>query len=116
VSKKRILLHAFESLDGDFVRRLVGGEPDMEVVGEVDADGDLVAAVASSHADVVIASTPATGLTDSCQRLLAESTKLRVFAFAPPDPGSVFELHSHERELSGEVTPGTLVRTIRGAA
>lgn len=113
MSKTRILLHAFEPLDGEFVRELVVAEPDMEIVGEVDEDGDLLDAVSDTSADVVIVSRPASELTESCRRLFKESTRLRVLAFAPPQAGSVFEFRSHERTLPDEVTPTTLVRTIR---
>jgi DNA-binding NarL/FixJ family response regulator len=116
VLKTRILLHAFDPLDGDVVKRLVLAEPDMEVVAEVGRDGDLVEAVCRTRADVVLASMHATEPTAACRRLLAESTRLRVLAFWPPEAGSVIELVAHETEMAADPGPRTLVEKIRGAA
>jgi len=109
----RILLNAFQPLDGDLVRRLVAAEPDMEIVGTVESDEDLIGAVSATHADVVIVSTPASELTDECRRLLAEWTRLRVFTICPSQPSSVVELRSHTTELPTALTPTALVDTIR---
>jgi DNA-binding NarL/FixJ family response regulator len=116
VLKTRILLHAFDPLDGDVVRRLVLAEADMEVVAEVGRNDDLVDAVHRTHADVVVASMTAVAPTGECRRLLAESTRLRVLAFSPRDTSTAIEFVQHDTDFEGAVSPQMLLEKIRGSA
>jgi hypothetical protein len=113
VAKTRILLHAFGQLDGDLVKRVVAAEADMEVIADIGEREDLVAAVQRTRADVVLASMTAAEPTAEWRRLLADATRLRLFAFAPPAATSVIAFVPHETELAEEMGVQTLVETIR---
>jgi hypothetical protein len=112
VDPLRILLIAVPRLLGDIVRRAGG---DVLVVGDQTGPDDLVAAVDSLSANVVVFGSAANELPGSCRSLLERRPSVKVIVVGGDmRHTTLYELRPHRLPL-GDVSPKDLVAAIRAA-
>ena len=108
----RITLIDMSPLLREIVRETLVREPDLDVVGDHDADVDVRAAAERDDADFVIVGSGATGRA-GVRSLVATNRRVRVLELHGDGRESVlYELRPHRVPL-GEISPDTLLRTIR---
>jgi DNA-binding NarL/FixJ family response regulator len=112
VERTRIVLVDMSPLLRDIVRNAIAHEPDLEVVAEHDGDVDLETAVARGGADFVILGSEAPAHTSTAS-LLAANCRVRALELQGDGRDAVlYEFRPHRVAL-GELSPDTLLRTIR---
>lgn len=110
-----MLLHMPRMLR-DLVREVVAGEPDLEVVGEIDDESQLRTTMARAKPDFVIVGGERAELSPRCRALFDERPRLKVLALAGQgESGVVWELAPHRIPL-GEMSPSVLLSAIRNAS
>lgn len=110
----RIVLIDMPRMLRDIVKELVLAQPDMQIVGEYEADTSLGAAVERTEAEFVISGVP----TDEAGAgaLLGERPHVKVLAVeADARQTFLWELRPQKVAL-GEISPRTLLGAIRGEA
>jgi DNA-binding NarL/FixJ family response regulator len=114
LERTRIVLIDMSPLLRDILREALSREPDLEVVGEHEAGIDVRAAVEGARADFVILGTDAAAA-DGVREVVGPDRRVRALEVAGDGRQSVlYELRPH-REPLGEISPETLLRTIRAA-
>jgi DNA-binding NarL/FixJ family response regulator len=107
----RIVLIDMPPLLRDVVRNVLSGEPDIEVVAEHDAAVDVGDAVEADEADLVIAGSDVAS--SALREAVARDRGVRALEVRSDGKESVlYELRPHRVPL-GEISPETLLRTIR---
>jgi DNA-binding NarL/FixJ family response regulator len=107
----RILLAELPQMRREIIAGVLGGQPDMEVVGEVPLDV-LRAAVERERADVVVIGVDRPALTAELMEL---RPRLKVLSVAHEGRDcSLYALRPERADL-GEASPQQLVETIRKA-
>jgi DNA-binding NarL/FixJ family response regulator len=110
----RIVLIDMSPLLREIVRETLAREPDLDVVAEHEADADVRAAVERESADFVIVGSDA-GADAAVRSLVAADRGVRALELRADGRDSVlYELRPHRVAL-GEISPETLLRTIRTA-
>jgi DNA-binding NarL/FixJ family response regulator len=96
----------------DIIASIVGAEPDLELVGEIDEPEWLPTGARRTRPDLVIAgATP--GLARVSRQLLGDYPRLRIIEVeAEGRRGSLYELSPRRRKL-GELSPESLVAVAR---
>ena len=103
-SQIRVLLAELPVLHADIVKRIVGEQHDMSVVGEVDAGGPVRQAVERTRPDVMLVAATGAGLPCACLELVLAHPWLRVVALdVTGRQGSFVETR---RWPGGHVKPG----------
>lgn len=98
----------------DIVGAIVAGQPDLEVVGELDTGAALVACVKKTQPDFLIVGSDPETLAAS-RRLMTDQRKLRVLeVVAEGRVGYLYE-RAPERVLVGDISPDTLLAVVRGS-
>ena len=98
----------------DIVGAIVTGQPDLQVVGEVDSSEALIAGARRTRPDVLIVGSEPSVLTTS-RRLMADQRTLRVIeVVAEGRLGYVYE-RTPERTLVGDISPEALLAAVRGS-
>ena len=98
----------------EIVRETLAREPDLDIVAEHDASADLRAAVERDGAHFVIVGSEATA-DAAVHSLVAADLGVRALEVQSDGKESVlYELRPHRVPL-GEISPETLLRTIRAA-
>jgi DNA-binding NarL/FixJ family response regulator len=107
-----VLLVDMPRMMRDIIANVVGAEPDLEVVGEVDVPERLPTGALRTRPDLVIASaTP--GLARVSRQLLGDFPRLRIIEVeAEGRRGFLYELSPRRRRL-GELSPESLVAVAR---
>jgi hypothetical protein len=97
----------------EIVATIVGAEPDLELVGEVDDPEALVAHSERTRPDLVITGAdPA--LVRVSHQLLDDFPSLRILEVdAEGDRGFLYELYPRRKKL-GELSPESLLAVVRG--
>ena len=108
----RIVLIDMSPLLREIVRETVARQPDLDVVAEHGADADVRAAVERDDADFVIVGSEATARA-GVRALVGDDLGVRALELHDDGKESVlYELRPHRVPL-GEISPETLLRTIR---
>jgi DNA-binding NarL/FixJ family response regulator len=95
------------------VREIVADADDVEVVGELDDDGGLIAAVAQRDADFVIVAVGDLAHGDVQLDLLERRPRAKVLALAGEGRDAVLWELRPQRARLGEISPDTLLAAIR---
>jgi hypothetical protein len=111
----RVLLAAVPPLLGDIVRDALAGEPGVTVVNGGTGD-DLEGAVAATRADLVLAESEGTGLSDRYLRLMHEHPRLCLLVVSPDGRSAALWRMVPQRRALEEVSPRSLVEAVRAAA
>jgi DNA-binding NarL/FixJ family response regulator len=112
VERTRIVLVDMSPLLRDIVRNAIAHEPDLEVVAEHDGNVDLETAVERGGADFVILGSEVTAHTTAAS-LVASNCRVRALELQDDGrEGVLYEFRPHRVAL-GELSPDTLLRTIR---
>jgi DNA-binding NarL/FixJ family response regulator len=110
----RIVLIDMSPLLREIVRETLAREPGLDVVAEHEADVDVREAVEDGDADFVILGADATA-SAGVRALVEEGARLRALELHADGIESVlYELRPHRVSL-GEISPETLLATIRAA-
>jgi DNA-binding NarL/FixJ family response regulator len=113
VERIRILLVGVPPLMADILRG--SAEPDVAVVGERRADGDLVEALDEVAANAVIVGTAEPGLPSAAALLFSRRPAVKVVGITgDARRATLYELRL-QRQIIGEVSPSELVGAIRAA-
>lgn len=95
------------------IREILATDPSIEIVGEVFANGEAIAAIENSDADVVIYGTDDRDLSPAWWHALCGNPRAKVVALV--DQGQqafLFELRPRREEL-GELSPHGLIAAVR---
>jgi chemotaxis response regulator CheB len=110
----RVLVAYRPRLMRELILTTLADQPDIEIVGQVVDDADILSSVAETNPDfVVIAQERLDKRPDVCDAVLRLHPEVRIIAVAPNDNYSVhywvsFDIHSHDVEASEEGILGTL--------
>jgi hypothetical protein len=116
VENIRILLGAMPPVIRDIVAEQVGRQHDMRIVGDVTAEGSLRSLVRRFEASVVILAVATSDVPAEVQDLVGERCGTKVLAVeADGRHAWLYELRPHQVRI-GEVSPQTLIETIRAAS
>jgi DNA-binding NarL/FixJ family response regulator len=111
LERTRIVLVDMSPLSREIVRETLAREPDLDVVNEHEADVDLRAAVERDHPDfLIVGPDAADGAVGS---LVAERRGLRALELRSDGRESVLYELRPNRVALGEISPDTLLHTIR---
>lgn len=117
----RVLLVQVPGVLCGILRDIVGQQPDMEIVGELDDYDSLMPAIDRTEAHFVIwglepaAVKNTDAVPDQCRAVLDSYPRLKVLAVeADGRSGSFYELRPWRREL-GELAPARIVAVLRGS-
>lgn len=111
-SSIRVLLVDMPQLMRDIIAGVVRAEPDLELVGEIEAAETLPTRARRMRPDLVIAGATPT-LASVTRELLADYPRLRIIEVeAEGRRGSLYELSPRRRKL-GELSPESLVAVAR---
>jgi hypothetical protein len=112
----RILLAGMPRLMADIVAFGLAAEPDMLIVGSVEAVDALAVAVDATRPDFLVVGVDGEDLPVQCGPVLAEQPELRVLGIEQDRvEAGLYELRPHRVAL-GVMSPEELAATIRGAA
>jgi DNA-binding NarL/FixJ family response regulator len=118
VEKIRVLVANRPRLMRDLVLATISDQPDIEVMGEIKDDSELLNVVADSQPDfVIIALDRRDERPTICDALLERNPRLKVLALAPERNSSIFfwsvmDIHSARVESSEE----GILNALRGKA
>jgi chemotaxis response regulator CheB len=118
VEKIRVLVANRPRLMRDLVLATISDQPDIEVMGEIKDDSELVNVVADSQPDfVIIALDRPEERPAVCDALLGRNPNLKILALAPERNSSIFfwsviDIHSARVESSEE----GILNALRGKA
>jgi chemotaxis response regulator CheB len=114
MSHIRVLVAGMPVLHADIIRRIVGAQPDISIVGEIGAGGPDHDAVQRADPDVVLVATAAADPACACLGVVWEHPWLRVLTL---DVAGLQGSFVESRLRRGrEVWPDSLVEAIRHAA
>ncbi len=114
MQRTRIVLIDMSPLIREIVREALAREPDLDLVAEHGADVDVRAAIERDDADFVIVGSDATAHA-AVRSVVAADRGFRALELHADGKESVlYELRPHRVSL-GEISPETLLRTIRAA-
>lgn len=100
----------------DLLGGIVGPEPDMEIVGEAEDEGDVPAAIGRTGAEFLIVGLNGSDLPPVSAPVLFQRPDVTVFGLSTEGrQGYLYELRPHAVPV-GEVSPGLLLDIIRRAA
>jgi len=108
----RIVLVDMPPLLREIVRETLAREPDLDVVAEHEAYVDVARAVEEAEADFVIVSSDAAAHTSVAAVVGAERGVRALEVQSDGKESVLYELRPHRVSL-GEISPETLLRTIR---
>ncbi len=112
----RILLGGMPPLLRDIVSALLKKEEDMQIVGEQEKDASLRSSVRRHDAHVVILGVETSDVPVDVQDLVYERRGTKVIAVEADGLHAwLYELRPHQVRI-GEVSPRTLIDTIRAAS
>ena len=110
----RVLVAIRPRLIRELVLATIADQPDIEIVGEVQDDAEIPAAVENSHPTFLIMAMNWPEQRPSvCDALLRQYPEIKVLALAPEHNSTVFywaslDIHSHRVEASEEGILGAL--------
>ena len=110
----RVLVANRPRLIRELILATIADQPDIEVVGEVVNEGDLLPTVEEQRPDFLIVALDESGARPSvCDILLAKFPDMKILALAPERDSSVFywaslDIHSFDVEASEEGILGVL--------
>lgn len=110
----RVLVANRPRLIRELILATIADQPDIEVVGEVVNEGDLLPTVEEQRPDFLIVALDESGARPSvCDILLAKFPDMKILALAPERNSSVFywaslDIHSFDVEASEEGILGVL--------
>jgi chemotaxis response regulator CheB len=110
----RVLVAYRPRLMRELILTTLGDQPDIEVVGQVADEADILESVAETHPDFVVIAQDSLGKRpDVCDTVLHLHPKVRIIAVTPNDNYSVhywvsLDIHSHDVEASEEGILGVL--------
>lgn len=110
----RVLVANRPRLIRELILATIADQPDIEVVGEVVNEGDLLPTVEEQRPDFLIVALDESGSRPSvCDVLLAKFPDMKILALAPERNSSVFywaslDIHSFDVEASEEGILGVL--------
>lgn len=110
----RVLVANRPRLMRELVLATLFDQPDIEVVGEVENEADILANVEEHHPDFLIVALDKSGARPSvCDVLLSKYPNMKILALAPERNSSVFywaslDIHSFDVESSEEGVLSTL--------
>lgn len=110
----RVLVANRPRLIRELVLATISDQPDIEVVGEVEDEADILARVEEQRPDFLIVALDKAGLRPPvCDTLLAKFPDMKILALAPERNSSVFywaslDIHSFDVEASEEGLLGVL--------
>ncbi len=110
----RVLVANRPRLIRELILATIADQPDIEVVGEVVNEGDLLPTVEEQRPDFLIVALDESGARPSvCDVLLAKFPDMKILALAPERNSSVFywaslDIHSFDVEASEEGILGVL--------
>lgn len=108
---RRIILVGLPRMLNDVVKKIIAGQPDLQVVADVGCASDVVHAVADHDADLVIADPACTD--GAIERLVGQRSSLRLLEVeADGSSACLSELRPHRVSL-GEISPERLLEAIR---
>ena len=113
VPPTRVLLVDMPRMLRDIVGAIVTGQPDLEVVGEVDSSEALVACAERTQPHVLIVGSEPSVLTTS-RRLMADASRLRVIEVVAEGRAGYLYQRLPERTLVGDISPEALLSVVRG--
>jgi hypothetical protein len=113
VKSIRVLLASLSPFREDVVRRIVEHEPDMTLIGELVAEGDILSGGAAQMANVVIAGMDEERLPALCAALLRSQPGLRLIAMEERDGDAVLYEMRPQRIVLGNLSRAELVAAIR---
>jgi DNA-binding NarL/FixJ family response regulator len=114
LERTRIVLIDMSPLLREIVRETLAREPDLDVVAEHEAGVDVREAVEGQHADFVIVGSDASA-DEAVRSLVGADLGVRALELRADGRESVlYELRPHRVPL-GEISPDTLLQTIRAA-
>ncbi len=100
----------------EIITDVVAGEPDMEVVGDIDKYNELLPATRTTSADAVIIGLDDGELPDVCQELLDERPRVTFLGVHGGGRHAFIYALRPQRVPMGEVSPADLVEGIRNAS
>lgn len=110
----RVLVANRPRLIRELILATIADQPDIEVVGEVQDEADILASVEEQQPDFLIVALDDPGARPAvCDVLLAKFPNMRILALAPERNSSVFywaslDIHSFDVEASEEGILGVL--------
>ena len=110
----RVLVAYRPRLMRELILTTFADQPDIEIVGEVADEADIVESVAKTHPDFVVIAQDGMGKRpDVCDAVLRLHPEVRIIAVAPNENYSVhywvsLDIHSHDVEASEEGILGVL--------
>jgi DNA-binding NarL/FixJ family response regulator len=111
-SSIRVLLVDMPRMMRDIIAGVVRAEPDLDLVGEIEAPETLLTRARRMRPDLVIAGATPT-LASVTRELLGDYPRLRIIEVEVEDGrGSLYELSPRRRKL-GELSPESLVAVAR---
>jgi chemotaxis response regulator CheB len=112
----RVMVANHPRLMRELIVQAIIEQPDIEVVGEVKSEGEIVGAVEGTHPDVLII-----GLDESnrrpplCDTLIRRYPEMKILAVAPERNCSVFYWGSFDiHEIPVEASEAGILSTLRG--
>ncbi len=115
-AKLKILLANRPKMLRELLRELIGGQGDMQVVGEALDPLEILYAVRKTEADVVVTTLPATGEPAITSHLLAEYPDVLVLALAPDGGRAVLYRQVLLKEKLQSTNNSVLLSTLRQAS
>ena len=110
----RVLVANRPRLFRELILATIADQPDIEVVGEVQDEADIIFAVGEKQPDFLIVALGNSGIRPSvCDVLLAKFPNMKILALAPERNSSVFywaslDIHSFDVESSEDGILGVL--------
>lgn len=110
----RVLVANRPRLMRELILTTFADQPDIEIVGEVADEANILESVAKAHPDFVVIAQDRLGKRpDVCDTVLRLHPDVRIIAVAPDENYSVhywasFDIHSHDVEASEEGILGVL--------
>jgi DNA-binding NarL/FixJ family response regulator len=113
----RVLLVGIGGILGEIISEIVAQQPDMEIVGQLADDRELVAATRSTRCDAVILGlAEEEELPAACLELLEEHPGITILTVLMNGSQAFVYRLKPERVSVGDLSTATLADAIRGAA
>lgn len=113
MNKTRVLVANQPRLMRELVLETIADQPDIEVVGETQDEGQILEMVEQTHPDFLIVALRGDERPPICNELLQRHPAMRILALAPDRNSSVFywaslDIHAQAVEVSQEGVLGAL--------
>jgi DNA-binding NarL/FixJ family response regulator len=108
VEKIRVLVANRPRLMRELILATISDQPDIEVIGEIKDDSQIIRAAAELHPDFVIIAMDKIGERPAvCDELLTLNPQMKIVALAPENSSSLYcwavlDIHSNRIEMSEE--------------